>query len=160
MAELRQVFERGGFRDVATYIQSGNVMFVSGAPRDSLESSIEAVLDKELGLSLMVVVRSLIQLRNVVRESPDAFGERPEEYHSDVVFLKAPLTPARVMSIVAPRPGVDRVWPGTGVVYFQRLSAKRSQSRLSRLVSTPEYAHMTIRSWRTTTKLLGLLDKE
>ena len=53
---------------------------------------------------------------------------------------------------------VVRAWPGRGVVYFERLSAERTKSRMSRIVGTPEYASMTIRSWATTTKLLALLD--
>ena len=62
------------------------------------------------------------------------------------------------MRIVDLRDGVDRAWPGAGVIYFARLSARRTQSRMSRIVGTPEYQQMTIRSWSTTTKLLGLLD--
>jgi uncharacterized protein (DUF1697 family) len=56
------------------------------------------------------------------------------------------------------REGVDQAWPGNGVVYFARLSARRTQSRMSSIVGTPEYQQMTIRSWSTTTKLLDLLD--
>jgi uncharacterized protein (DUF1697 family) len=44
------------------------------------------------------------------------------------------------------------------VLYFARASARRTQSRLSKIVGTAEYQRMTIRSWATTTKLLGLLD--
>ncbi len=62
------------------------------------------------------------------------------------------------MRVVALREGVDQAWSGTGVVYFARVSARRTQSRMSRIVGTPEYRRMTIRSWATTTKLLGLLD--
>ena len=64
------------------------------------------------------------------------------------------------MGIVELRDGVDRAWPGSGVVYFERLSERRTQSRMSRIVSTPEYQLMTIRSWSTTTKLLDLLDQQ
>jgi hypothetical protein len=44
------------------------------------------------------------------------------------------------------------------VVYFARLSAQRTKSRMSRIVATPEYQLMTIRSWATATKLLAVLD--
>ena len=57
------------------------------------------------------------------------------------------------------RDGVDQAWPGTGVLYFARLSARRTQSKMSSIVGTPEYKLMTIRSWKTTTKLLALLDE-
>ena len=62
------------------------------------------------------------------------------------------------MKMVKLRDGVDRAWPGRGVVYFERLSAQRTKSRMSSIVGTPEYSNMTIRSWNTTTKLLALLD--
>jgi len=62
------------------------------------------------------------------------------------------------MSVFDPREGVDRVWPGDGVIYSQRLSSQRTKSRLSKIVGTPSYRSMTIRSWSTTTKLLELLD--
>ena len=63
------------------------------------------------------------------------------------------------MRVVELRDGVDRAWPGTGVLYFQRLSARRTASRMGRIVGTPEYQRMTIRSWTTTTTLLALLDE-
>ena len=43
------------------------------------------------------------------------------------------------------------------VLYFQRLSSRRTQSRMSKIVGKPEHQQMTIRSWATTTKLLALL---
>ena len=83
----------------------------------------------------------------IVDKAPDGFGGDPDTYHSDVVFLKAPLTSRQAMRVVELREGVDQAWPGTGVVYFARLSARRTQSRMSRIVGTPEYQQMTIRSW-------------
>ena len=57
------------------------------------------------------------------------------------------------------RDGVDQVWPGAGVLYFSRLSQRLSQSRMSRIASTPHYQSMTIRNWNTATRLLSLLDE-
>lgn len=91
--------------------------------------------------------------------APVGFGKRPDSFHSDAVFLKAPLTAAKAMQVVRLRDGVDRAWPGTGVVYFERRSAERTRSKMSAIVGTPEYQRMTIRSWSTTTKLLALLDE-
>jgi uncharacterized protein (DUF1697 family) len=158
MTALREAFEAAGFGAVSTYIQSGNVLFESDGPRGSLEDDLEAMLERRFGVPLVVVVRSHRQLRNVVEKAPAHFGQRPDTYHSDVIFLKAPLTSRQAMRVVAQREGVDQAWPGAGVVYFARLSERRTESRMSRIVGTPEYQQMTIRSWSTTTKLLGLLD--
>jgi uncharacterized protein (DUF1697 family) len=158
MADLREAFEADGYEAVTTYIQSGNVLFESDAPRRSLENDIEAVVERRFGVPLVVVVRSHAQLRNVVERAPDGFGSAPDIHHSDVIFLKAALSAQQAMRVVELRHGVDQAWPGTGVLYFQRVSERRAQSRMSRIVSTPEYQRMTIRSWKTTTALLSLLD--
>jgi uncharacterized protein (DUF1697 family) len=64
---------------------------------------------------------------------------------------------AQAMPVFHPLEGVDKIWPGDGVIYSQRLSALRTKSRLSRIIGTPPYQSMTIRSWNTTTKLLEIL---
>jgi uncharacterized protein (DUF1697 family) len=159
MVDLREAFEADGYGAVSTYIQSGNVLFESDAPRRSLEDDIEPMLERRFGIPLVVVVRSHGQLRNVVERAPDGFGSEPDLHHSDVIFLKAPLSAQQAMRVVELREGVDRAWPGTGVLYFERVSERRVQSRMGRIVGTPEYQRMTIRSWKTTTTLLSLLDE-
>lgn len=155
MADLRAVVADAGFADVSTYIQSGNVL-MTAPPRVGLEAEVEALLADRLGMQLVVVVQTADQLRAVVDEAPAGFGTRPDTFHSDVVFLKPPLTSEAAMRAVSLRDGVDAAWTGDGVLYFQRVSARRSQSRLSVLVSRPEYQQMTLRSWATTTRLAEL----
>lgn len=157
MADLREVFEAAKHAEVSTYIQSGNVLFRSAASGPVLEQELEARLEERFGLPLVVVVRSLRQLGAVVETAPPGFGSEPDIFHSDVVFLRAPLTPAQAMTVVRLREGVDQAWGANGVVYFQRLSAQRTRSRMGQIVGTPEYQLMTIRSWKTTTKLYELL---
>ena len=154
MADLRAAFEDAGHAGVRTYIQSGNVLFDAAGRVD--EEGVEAVLERRFGVPLVVVLRTARQLRAVVEGAPDGFGQRPDEFHSDVVFLKAPLTSRQAMRVVELREGVDQAWPGRGVVYFARDNARLTASRMGRIVTTPEYKSMTIRSWRTTTKLLDL----
>ncbi len=159
MADLRAAFEDAGYAAVGTYIQSGNVLFESAVPLTSLEADIERMLADRFGLSVVVVVRSHRQHRDVVNRAPDGFGTEPDSYHSDVIFLKAPLSSRQAMRVIDPRDGVDQVWPGERVIYFSRLSKRLSQSRMSRIAGSPLYQNMTIRNWRTTTKLLSLLDQ-
>ena len=123
-----------------------------------LEAGIEAVIERAFGFPVVVVARSRAQVHAVVEHAPSGFGKHPDTYHSDVIFLKPPLTAREAMRVVALRDEVDQAWPGKGVLYFQRLSARRTQSRMSSIVGTPEYRSMTIRNWATTTKLLALLD--
>jgi uncharacterized protein (DUF1697 family) len=75
-----------------------------------------------------------------------------------VIFLKEPLTATKAMPHVPTNPAVDRANAGSGVLYFSRLTSRATSSRLSKIVSSPIYQNVTIRSWNTTTKLLSLME--
>lgn len=159
MAELRKCLEANGFSNVSTYIASGNVILQSEHSASDVKSRIEAILPKAFALDselIKVLVLTRQQLQRVIDEKPKAFGEHPDKYHSDAIFLMD-IGIAETMPLFKPREGVDAVWPGTGVVYSQRLSAERTKSRLSSIMLSPLYKSMTIRSWNTICKLLDLV---
>ena len=159
MAELRACFEDQGFRNVATYIQSGNVLFESGDRSSAkLAQRIEDMLAATFNYRATVAVRSREQLRGIVGGAPKRFGIQVSQYRYDVLFLMPPLTAGKVIDSVPTREGVDLVYPGRGVVYFSRLISRASQSRFYRVFSMPLYQNMTIRNWNTTVKLLELMD--
>jgi uncharacterized protein (DUF1697 family) len=161
MAALRELLESHGHTKVSTYIASGNVILSSDLPPGDVKRQIEEALptafrlDSEL-VAVLVLTRE--QVQGVVRNKPEGFGEQPEIYHSDAIFLMG-IDADTAMRVFDPRPGVDTVWPGDGVIYSQRLSAERTKSRLGKIVGTQPYKSMTIRSWATTMALYGLLER-
>ena len=160
MAPLRELLEELGYRDVSTYIASGNVILRSDRSAAEIKREIEAALPKRFRLdSELIAVRVLThdELRAVVEKKPRGFGEQPGTYHSDAIFLIG-LEAAKAMEVFDPHPEVDRVWPGDGVIYSQRLSAQRTKSRLNKAITTPLYKSMTIRRWTTTEALLERMD--
>jgi uncharacterized protein (DUF1697 family) len=161
MTELKFCLEEQGFEDVMTYIQSGNVILRSSLDATALGQKIEAMLSNKFKLDssiIKVLILTEDQLQAVIDEKPKGFGEQPDKYHSDAIYLMG-IDADQAMSVFNPREGVDQVWPGNGVIYSQRLSALRSKSRLSKIIGTPAYQSMTIRSWSTTTKLLSLMQR-
>jgi len=159
MADLRKCLEDLGFSNVSTYIASGNVILQSDQHPDAIKAQIEEALPENFNLDdelIKVLVLTRDQFQAVVDHKPDGFGEQPETYHSDAIFLMG-MDAAEAMPVFNPREGVDVVWPGVGVIYSQRLSAERTKSRLNRIMGTPAYKSMTIRNWNTTTKLLDML---
>lgn len=160
MADLRACFEDAGYPSARTYIQSGNVVFdTAETDRAALTAAIGSMLEAAFERPMAVTVRSRPELRRIVDEAPAGFGAQPDAYLCDTLFLMPPLTPAEVLEQVTPREGVDAAYAGTDVVYFQRRTSRAAQSRLSRVASLPMYQHMTIRSWRTTTRLLALMEE-
>lgn len=157
MADLRACLLDYGLAEVRTYIQSGNVVFSSSAPKSSLEAGIRRALSKRFAYDAELVLRTLSQMKTVVEEAPQGFGSEPKTYRYDVMFLLDSLSPKRALRELPTNEGVDTIHAGRTVVYFRRLIAKATQSRLTRIVGTPIYQEMTIRNWNTTTKLLELM---
>jgi uncharacterized protein (DUF1697 family) len=159
MAGLKKCLEELGFTNVSTYIASGNVIVTSSKSAKEIESQAQTALTENFKLDsalIKVLALSREQLESVIKHKPDGFGEQPEKYHSDAIFLMN-IDAAQAMQVFNPREGVDTVWQGKGVIYSQRLSAERTRSRLSKIMASPLYKSMTIRNWNTTMKLLDML---
>lgn len=159
MSDLKECLEKEGFSNVSTYIASGNVIFESDTGAAHIKTQVEKVLPKYFKLDselVKVLVVDQKQLQAVVDHKPKGFGDQPKKYHSDVIFL-IDIKAAEAMTVFSPKEGVDKIWPGNGVVYSQRLSALRTKSRLNKIMGTPFYKSMTIRNWNTVIKLLHLM---
>ncbi len=160
MTDLKDCFEKMGFTDVTTYIQSGNVIF-SSEENDTfaLEEQIEKVLSETFNYKSRVVVISHQQLKAMVEQSPEEFGMHPNTHKYDVVFLKQPLTAENAFTQIVARKEVDFVYAQNGVIYFKRIIANLSKSYISKIIALPIYQLMTIRNWNTTHKLYELMTK-
>ena len=161
MTGLKKCLEELGFSNVSTYIASGNLILQSDKRANEVQAQIEEALPESFKLNnelIKVLVLTRKQLQAVIDNRPAGFGEQPEKYHSDAIFLMG-IDAAQALPIFNPREGVDNVWPGDGMIYSQRLSSLRTKSRLSNIIGTPVYQSMTIRSWNTTTQLLKILEE-
>lgn len=160
MPDLAACFRDAGYRDARTYIQSGNVLFtVDRAPGPELEDAVERMLQERFEIPIPVVVRSRDELAATIAAAPASHGS--EELRSDVFFLKHPLTAeAAYAELPELREGVDSVAIAPGAIYFSRVAAQASKTRITRLMSMPVFGQMTVRSWRTTTRLFEMLGGE
>lgn len=155
MTDLKVCFENLGFTEVSTLLNSGNVVFTANDTAQSIARKIEASLIQTFkfdGQLIKVLVLSKNDINKVINQAPQGFGSEPDTYHTDVVFLiNVPAEAA--FAETECHPEVDVAWKGNGVIYYQRLSEKRTQSRLSKIISKPVYKSMTIRTWGTVQKL-------
>lgn len=161
MSALKQCLEELGHTKVVTYLASGNAILESARSAGVIQAEIEQTLPAKFKLDdelVRVLVLTSAQFKAIVSGKPGGFGDERDKYHSDAIFLMG-ITATKAMEVFDPREGVDKIWPGKGVIYSQRLSAERTKTRLTKIVGTPAYKSMTIRSWQTTVKLLELLDR-
>ena len=169
MAELRQVVASLGHGDVASYIQSGNVVFAaarSDANSTALADDLEIAIADQLAVRPVVVVFARRELTQVVRDNP--FRDEDDHRRLHAVFLREAPGPDGVASVEA---AVERarskesrddarvigrtlyLWTPDG---FAR-SILRSELSRDGQHRTPMQAG-TARNWRTVNTLVSLLE--
>src|SRR5437763_268609 len=90
MPKLREALAEAGFRDVQTYVQSGNVVLSSSAKPETVARKCERVIAEGFGLEIPVVVRTRDELAKVVARNPLAdVADNPKRYQ--VTFLDGKL---------------------------------------------------------------------
>ncbi len=96
MDELKALHESLGFKDVVTYIQSGNVVFTSDdVDVAQLSRQIEDGFAQKFGFQVKVMVRTAAQLAEIVANNP--FQMQPMKEFNRILVL---LLETRLESIV------------------------------------------------------------
>ncbi|MCF7567171.1 DUF1697 domain-containing protein [Sabulilitoribacter arenilitoris] len=83
MAELRELLTKSGFKNVKTYIQSGNVVFQSSETNlQNLENNIQKSIFDKFGFEVYVMVRTRADLQRIFNDSPFSEEKKVKSYFS------------------------------------------------------------------------------
>jgi uncharacterized protein (DUF1697 family) len=154
MADLRALAADLGYTDVATYINSGNVVFTSGKKPRTLEKELAAAIKDRFGFGVDVCVRSSAQLRKILEANPYPEGE-PSKVTVAFLASAAPASAADELAAVAAEHEPFTV-AGTEVYvhYGQGLGTSELSAQFAKLVGVSA----TVRNVRTVEKVLALMD--
>ena len=158
MTELRALCAELGWEDVATYIQSGNVVFTANGKPESIEKQLEEAIAKQFGLDVPVVVRTAAQWAEYPPGNPFARAAKDAPNRVMLLLSKAPpagdaeeVIQARAVAGEQVKRARDALWfhypEGAG-------TSKLTPSLIDRAVGSPA----TARNYRTVTTLLEMLD--
>ena len=155
MPKLREVLEGAGFEDVATYVQSGNVVLSSSKKSDAVARECERLIGEHFGLEIDVVTRTRAQLAKVAERDPlGKVATNPKRYQVSFLAgrppsgLRAKLERAKAEQEAFAIHGREiYAWHPEGV----------ARSKLWALLAGKDLGvTATARNWTTVTKLLEL----
>jgi uncharacterized protein (DUF1697 family) len=109
MDQLRKALEGMGFADVATYVQSGNVVFKTSVKMaQGLSKKIEDMLLREFSMSVPVIVRSSEEIAAVLKNNPFLKESGIETSRLHVTFLSQTPGKTAVKGLDSIAAGADR----------------------------------------------------
>jgi uncharacterized protein (DUF1697 family) len=151
MPELRSLLAEAGFEDVATYIQSGNIVLRSEKPAARLRTALEKLIEDRFGFAVPVILRSRKQLDSVIAANPFPEPADPRLLH--VVFLEKAANAAAVKKLAASATGSDEVKAVGKELYLNTPDGFGRSPLAAAMAKDPAGVTGTARNWRTVLKL-------
>ena len=158
MAELRALCAELGWQDVATYIQSGNVVFSAKDAPERLEATLEEAIAKRFGFDSPVIVRTAAQWAGYPPGNP--FPQAAEDEPNRLMLLLSKQPPAKGAEDVIQARAVagEQVRRAGDALWFHYPegvgTSKLTPSLIDRAVGSPG----TARNHRTVMTLLEMLN--
>ena len=156
--DLRRCFEDLGLTNVRTYIQSGNILFLSKTTGKELTSLIESGLSKRFSYDAQAVVLSYRKYKSAMQAAPDQWGKDDTQKHN-ALFTLSGITPKKVLAQLSPpKTSIETITTGPGVIFWSVSKKQLTKTSLMKLAKEPVYQRMTIRNHNTAFKLLELFE--
>ncbi|MFT7640978.1 MAG: hypothetical protein ACI9G1_002722 [Pirellulaceae bacterium] len=158
--ELQHFFEDLGFKNVRTYIQSGNILFRSNKKSSAdLTKAIEKGLSARFSYDGRAAILSYDQYKSAVHSAPDGWGNNDQRKHN-ALFTLGNITPKEVSAeLPAPKKHMETVTVGQNVVFWSVSKENLTKTTFMKLPMMPLYQKVTVRNHNTVFKLLGLFDE-
>jgi uncharacterized protein (DUF1697 family) len=153
MAALRDTCAAVGCEDVATYIQSGNVVLKSKLTADKLRTALEGAIAKEFGFNPAVMVRTAKEISAVVNRNPYA-GTDDKTVHVGFLHATPDAATKKCLGAIACTPEELTV---VGRDIYLHLPNGMGRAALPvQMERCLRPTPVTVRNWRTVTKLAEL----
>ncbi len=159
MERLRQLLSEVGFKNVTTYLQSGNAVFQAEGSTSSVSSSIEQKLAGETRRPVTVLVRTPGQLKTIIAHNPFLMEKGVDRSKLHVTFLADAAGKDAVKKLDAIDAAADQFHAAGKEIYLYCPNgygiSKLSNSALEKALAVKA----TTRNWNTVNKLLEIAEK-
>ncbi len=160
MKKLKATFEALGFKDVVTYINSGNIIFSSSAAdQKKLAAKIEQGIKQDFKLAIKVLIRDALNIQALAQAVPQDWGNDASQ-KTDILFLWDEVNQKSTLGLIKANPKVDDLRYIAGAIVWHVKRKDYAQSGLQDFVGTKIYKAMTARNVNTLRKLAALMGKK
>lgn len=159
MADLRALYESLKFRDVQTYVQSGNVVFRSEeSDLDKLARTIQSSIEKRFKVTPGVMLRTRKELRALVDANPFAKRANIDPRKLLVYFLNDELNKEATAKLKKLPLTAEELIPAKREIFIYFHNGMGKSKLPWRAVEKLCVAPGTGRNWNTVTNLLSMAE--
>ncbi len=159
METLRKVLEELDFKNISTYIQSGNILFRSAENETAtLERQIAGLIGKHFGFDVPVMVVTPGDLKKIVDDNPYATQQLEDPAQPYISFLSEIPSVEKLEELKAIDFKGDN-FINIGKTLYIHYVKSAGDSKLSNVIIENKLKlSSTARNWKTVNKLIELAD--
>lgn len=154
MAELRQVLEGMGYKNVRTILNSGNITLESDQEISALQETIRQKIEAHFGFAIPTLIRSLETLASIVALDPFQDYELTKETRFYITLLPE----VRPASLTLPWQSEDKsfiIFKHEKDIVLSVLDLKISGSPEAMKILEQQYGkNITTRNWNTIDRII------
>lgn len=155
MKRLRNLFESLGYENVSTYLNSGNVIFESGAEREVLQNDIPKKLKKEFGFEIQALIKKEKEIKNIANVIPKEW-QNDSEQKTDVAYLFPEIDSKKTIDELPIKKEFIDMRYVKGAIIWNVKKKEYNKSHLNKIISLKQYQLMTVRNVNTARYLAGI----
>ncbi len=162
MSNLKTELENNGYRNVCTYLNSGNVIFESHVTdNDKLCEDIKQIIFNKFQLNIPVFVLNYSELTDLLDNRPNWLDLTDKNIYNNIIFLIRPTITKDVYdSLGKPTDAIEKIMEYNNFIYWSfDLKNYRKANWWIKTASTNIKDKITIRTVNTISKLLELYKK-
>ncbi len=154
MDDLRNVYTSLGFQNIATYVQSGNIIFtVEDTALHLLEQRISQQIQKVFGFVVPVIVLTAIHLKHIIDNNPFLQDPHKDESFMHVTFLSARPNAYNKEIIESKKQKGEEIRFSDSAIYLYCPNGYGKTKLNNNFLETKLKVPATTRNWKTTNEL-------
>jgi uncharacterized protein (DUF1697 family) len=155
MKDLTSLFGQAGYKNVRTYIQSGNVVF-EAAESKTLAAKIAASIEKQFGFKVPVVLRNADEMRAVIVGNP--YVQNVADHRWLHVYFLADSPDAAAVAALDPNRSTPDAFHVSGREIYLHVPNGMGKTKLPNAYFDSKLKTVsTARNWATAQKILAML---
>jgi len=154
MDDLKVLLLSRGFREVATYINSGNICFESESIKPEIDKELGIILEESFDFPIPFIVKTKKEILQIADIIPH-FWHNDKEQKTDVAFLFDEVDSEEIIEkLPVKKEFINWVYTKGALIWNVKRSMQ-NKSQLSKLAGHKFYSFMTVRNVNTVRKLVS-----
>lgn len=162
MSELKKEFINLGYKEVTTYLNSGNVIFKSDInDKNAIKNNIQLMIKNKFDFDIPTYVITSQELEELIDHSPEWWGKDNKEVYDNIIFIITPTTYKEVFDTIGSPNEYEKIQEYKNNIFWSfNLKNYRKSNWWSKTASTEISNSITIRTANTMKKILEICLKK